>query len=397
MLKAYKYRIYPKPQQEEIFAKHFGCVRFIYNWALEKKIKHYQQENKSISCFDIKKELVDLKKHKDTEWLKEVNSQSLQESVIHLDKAFTKFFREKSGFPKFKSKHKRQSFSCPQNIKVNWHNLTVKLPKIGEVRTFFHKKFEGNVKTCTVSKTPTNKYFIAILVEIPDKPKPKPRINKDKAVGIDLGLKEFVIDSNGNKIDNPRYLRKSEERLKVLQRRASKKRKGSNNRKKANLKVAKQHEKIRNQRDDFLHKVSSKIISENQTVCLETLSVKNMMKNHKLAKSIGDASWSRFVEFLKYKAEWYGVNIVQIGKFEASSKTCSNCGWIKKDLTLEDREWICKECGVLHDRDLNAALNIKQFALQKQNLINKTPMDCGEEPVESLSLDRAVKQEAPML
>ena len=396
MLKAYKYRLYPKPQQQELLNKHLGCTRYIYNWALEKKINHYQQENKSLSCFDIKKKLVDLKKNQDTKWLTEVNSQSLQESIINLDKAFTRFFREKKGFPKFKSKHKKQSFSCPQNVKVDWHNSTVKLPKIGEVKTIFSRKFEGKIKTCTVSKTRTNKYFISILVETIEQPKLKSKINKKKAIGIDLGLKEFAIDSNGNKIENPRYLIKSEERLKVLQRRASKKVKGSNNRKKANLRVAKQHEKIRNQREDFLHKVSSKIISENQTVCLETLSVQNMMKNHKLAKSISDVSWSRFVEFLKYKAEWYGVNILQIGRFEASSKTCSCCGWIKKDLTLNDRKWKCEECNVLHDRDVNAAINIKKFALQKQNLINTGTVSSGE-LLESLSLDKTMKEESPML
>lgn len=396
MLKAFKYRLYPKPKQQVLLNKHLGCVRYIYNWALEKKIKYYQQQNKSLSCFELHKQLTQLKKQQETEWLKEVNSQSLQQSITHLDNAFTRFFREKKGFPKFKSKHKRQSFSCPQNIKIDWHNSTVKLPKIGEIKAIFSRSFEGKIKTCVVSKTRTNKYFISILVETPDKPKSKPKIKKSKAVGIDLGLKEFVIDSNGNKIDNPRYLRKSEDRLKVLQHRASKKKKGSNNRKKAFLKVAKQHEKIRNQRDDFLHKVSSKIISENQTVCLETLSVQNMMKNHKLAKSIADASWSRFVEFLKYKAKWYGVNILQIGRFEASSKTCSCCGWIKKDLTLDVRKWKCEECGVLHDRDVNAALNIKNFALQDQNLIN-TGTGCAGELVESLSLDRAMKQESPLL
>jgi len=372
--KAYKYRIYPKPKQEVLLAKHFGCVRFIYNWALELKVKKYQTEQKSLNFFDLNKLIT--QKKLELVWLKEVNSQSLQMSMKHLDSAFTRFFREKHGFPKFKSRHNKQSFACPQNVKVDWHNSTVKLPKIGEVKTVFSRHFEGKIKTCTVTKTKTNKYYISILVETSENNPKKSKIKLNTAIGIDLGIKDFAITSDGKKIDNPKYLRESEQRLKVLQRRASKKIKKSNNRRKAFLKVARRHEKIKNRRDDFLHKVSTKLVRENQTICLETLNVAGMIKNHKLAKSIADASWSRFVVFLMYKAEWCGCNILRIGRFEASSKTCSCCGSIKKDLKLEDRKWRCEECGILHDRDVNAAINIKKMAIQKQNLISP-PTGCG--------------------
>jgi len=387
---SYKYRLYPKPKQEILFAKHFGCVRFIYNWGLETKIKKYQAEKKSFNFFAT----CNLMKQKKSEliWLKEVNAQSLQMSLKNLDNAFTRFFREKKGFPKFKKKNNRQSFSCPQGIKINWNNSTITLPKIGEVKTVFSRKFEGKIKTCTVSKTPTNKYFISILVETPEQNKQKPKIKEKTAVGIDLGIKHFATLSNGTKIENPKYLSKLEQRMKILQRRAFKKKKGSNNRKKAFLKVTRYHEKIANQRDDFLHKLSTKLIRENQTICLETLNVAGMMKNHCLAKSISDVCWSRFMTFLKYKAEWYGSNILQIGRFEASSKTCSNCGSIKRDLELKDRNWTCKECDTSHDRDVNAAINIKKMALQKQNLIS--PTDCGVVLLESLPLGRAVKEES---
>jgi putative transposase len=396
MLKAYKYRMYPKPKQEVLLAKHFGCTRFIYNWALDQKIKKYQIENKSLSCFDLINQLVQLKTSEATKWLSEVNSQSLQSAIVHLDKAFTRFFREKKGFPKFKNKHKRQSFACPQNVKIDWHNSTTKLPKIGEVKTVFSRQFDGKIKTCTISKTRTNKYFVSILIDDgKSTPKPVP-IRKETAIGIDLGIKDFAITSNGEKISNPKYLREAEIRLAVLQKQASRKVKGSNNRKKANFRVAKQHEKITNKRIDFLHKVSTKLIRENQTICLETLNVAGMMKNHCLAKSIADVSWSKFVEFLTYKAEWLGHNIVRIGRFEASSKTCSVCGNVKRDLMLKDREWTCSGCRTCHDRDVNAAKNIRNFALQKQNLIGtNSGKGIPGEPLESLSLDRAMKEESP--
>ena len=393
ILKTYKYRIYPKPKQYTIFAKHFGCTRFVYNWGLQLKINKYKTKNENLSCFDT----INLMKQKKSEltWLKEVNSQSLQSALRHLDRAYTRFFRDKRDFPRFKSRHHKQSFACPQNVKVDFHNSTIRLPKIGEVKTVFERQFKGKIKTCTVSKTSTNKYFISILVETPEDPGLKPRVQSKTTIGIDLGIKEFAILSDKTRIENLKYLHKHEQRLKVLQRRASKKQKKSNNRRKAFLRVARKHEQIRNQRQDFLHKVSTKLIRENQTICLEDLNVAGMIKNHKLAKSIADVSWSTFVNFLKYKAEWYGVNLLQIGRFKASSKTCSICGLVNSQLELKHRKWKCLSCGTTHDRDVNAAVNIKQFALQ--NPLKHSGTGSPGELLESSALAGAVKEETPLL
>ena len=376
ILKAYKYRLNPKESQLEILNKHLGCVRFIYNWALSEKIKAYQNKQK-LSCFDLSKIVTKLKKEPKTIWLSEVNAQCLQQSINHLDHAFTRFFREKKGFPKFKSKHRKSSFSYPQNIKVNWNNSTVKLPKIGEVRFFNSRQFEGKIKTCTVSKTTRGQYFISILVETIDNIPQKASISEASAIGVDLGITHFATISTGEKIDNPRYLNRSLKKLKYLQRRHSKKKKGSNNRRKHCLRLAKVHEKVRNQRNDFLHKVSTRLIRENQTIILEDLNVSGMLKNHCLARSISDVSWSKFIEYLKYKSEWYGKNLLFIGRFEPSSKMCS-CGIVNKNLTLSDRIWTCDSCNAIHDRDILASQNIKRFGLQDQNLVY-TGTDCAGE------------------
>ena len=360
--------MYPTIEQEEMFFQHFGSCRFIYNWALENKIESYQTEGKSTSRFTLNKMLTELKK--DHEWLKEVNSQSLQGATLNLENAYTKFFREKTGFPKFKSKKNPvQSFSVPQFYKVNFDDNKVFLPKIGLVKTILHRNFEGIGKTATVSRTPTGKYYISILVDDEKEIPIKATFDENVTVGIDVGIKDFAVLSNGEKIDNPKYLKNSMQRLNVLQRRMSRKQKGSKNRAKARLAVSKNHEKISNQRNDFQHKTSSKLISENQAIALETLNVSGMLKNHCLAQCISDASWSSFVSKLEYKAEWHGKTILRIGQFEPSTKICNICGHYKSDMTLAIREWKCPECNSLHDRDINAAINIKKFALDKQNLI----------------------------
>jgi putative transposase len=387
MLKAYKYRIYPNKKQIEMLNKHFGCSRFIYNWALQTKNEVYIKHKKSLSRFDLQSKLLQLKS--EFSWLKEVNSQSLQSSLLNLDNAFSNFFRRckektnKKGFPTFKTRKGKQSFQCPQYVKVDFERSKISLPKIKDIKTVFSRKFEGKIKTVTISKTCSNKFFVSILVETNEKIPEKPKIDPNKTVGIDLGLKDFAILSTGEKIKNPRFnYAKEQEQIKRLNRKICRQyrmnEKHSNNRNKNCIKRAKLFEKITNRREDFLHKLSTKLIRENQTICLEDLNVSGMMKNHKVAESFSSISLSTFVRMLEYKAEWYGRNIIFIGRFDPSSKICNYCGYYKKDLTLKDRTWVCPDCGTEHDRDINAARNIRDFALQKQNLILQVPMDNRE-------------------
>lgn len=361
ILKAYKYRIYPNKSQKELLEKHFGCVRFIYNWGLDKKIKYYTTHKKNLSTVQITNEIVSLKK--EFEWLIEVNSQSLQNELRHLDVAFVNFFRNKKGFPKFKSKKdNHDSFSIPQHYKLE---KKLFIPKFKEgIKIKIDRKFSGDMKTLTISKNPSGQFFASILVETLNNLIPKKKIKEKTSIGIDLGIKDFLVTSNGEKIENPRILKNIEKILKKEQKKLSKKQKGSKNRSNQRLKVAKIHQKISNQRDDFQHKLSRRLVSENQTICLEDLNVVGMMKNRKLSKAIGDISWSSFVNKLQYKSEWYGVNLIVIGRFEPSTKLCSSCGTLNDDLTLNDREWKCG-CGITHDRDINASINIKKFGMLK--------------------------------
>jgi putative transposase len=369
VLKAYKYRIYPNKQQEEIIITHFGACRFVYNWALETKIKEYQTDKHHISRFELQSILVKEVKPAN-EWLKKANSQSLLGAIINLESAFTRFFREKKGFPKFKSKKNPvQSFQIPQHYVVDFEENKVKLPKIGNVKASFSREFNGVCKTATVSRSPTNKYYISILVDDGKELPEKETFSDNTTIGVDVGIKDFAVLSDGEKVDNPKYLKNSLKKLKILSRKLSKKIKGSNNWKKAKLKLAKLHEKITNQRNDFHHKLSTELVCENKAIALETLNVAGMVKNHCLAQSISDAGWSSFVDKLTYKAEWCGKTILRIGQFEPSSKLCNVCGYHNKDLTLAVREWTCLECNTTHDRDVNAAINIKKFALQDQNLV----------------------------
>ena len=389
MLKAYKYRIKPNKEQAEMFEKHFGATRFVYNWGLEQKTKSYQEGKKTLTFLGLGPELVKLKK--ENIWMKEVNSQSLLASLKNLDNAYTRFFREKKGFPKFKSKYNpKQSFQCPQHCAVDFEKGLLNIPKVKNIKTVFHRQFEGDIKTVTISKAPSGKYYVSILVEDGKSLPIKPKLDRNDAIGIDMGLKDFVVTSDGDKIANPKYLRKSEERLARRQRKLSVKKKGSNNRNKQRKKVAKLHKKIANQRKDFLHKVSHQIVHKNHgTICVEDLCVKGMVKNRKLAKSISDAGWGMFYNFLKYKSEWHGKNFLDIGRFEPSSKMCSVCGNIKSDLTLSDREWICSKCETKHDRDINASINIRNMAFTNQNLVRCIGLEQPEStPVEKKALVR---------
>ncbi len=382
MLQAYKYRMYPSREQGTLLMKQIHACRFVYNHSLEQKIRAYEQEGRKLSCFDLNNHLPALKE--EHPWLKDVNSQSLQSTNKNLDNAFTRFFREKKGFPRFKSKKNPvQSFQVPQHYRVNFEHGRIKLPKIGEIKTIFHRFFTGKVKYATVSVTSTGKWFISILVD-DGNPEPEPSlISPCTTIGIDVGLTDFATFSTGEKVANPRHLESSVQRLKVMQRRVSRKVKGSKNRQKAIQKLARCHEKVAHQRNDFLHKLSNQIVSENQAIAVESLNVAGMQKNHNLARSISDVSWSTFFTMPEYKCRQYGKTLLTIGRFDPSSKICSKCGYLKRDLSLSEREWICPDCDTHHDRDINAAINIKTFALQVQNLVGVSGAERAVVPVDS--------------
>lgn len=370
MLRSYKYRLNPTKSQIRLMEMTFGCCRYVYNWALQTRIEAYQRDKKSISAVDLCKMLTELKK--DKAFLYDVSNECLQQSIRNMDQAFVRFFREKNGFPKFKSKHRnRQSFKNINSVHVDLENSRIKLPKLGWVRFYANQTFNGKIGTVTVSKTPTGKYLVSILVDNGADLPSKPVIDPDKTVGIDVGIKDFAVLSNEDVYRNPKHLENSTVRLKVLQRRLARKQKGSARRNKARLAVASIHERIHNQRQDYLHKVSSKIVRENQTIVIEDLNISGMMKNHRLANSIASVSWSEFFRMLQYKSDWYGRNLIRIGRFDPSSRMCE-CGYIHRDLRLSDREWVCPECGAVNDRDLLAARNIKKFGLEKTNLIGQT-------------------------
>ena len=362
MLKALKYRLYPDNDQKMLLEKHFDCVRFVYNLALETKTNAYSTHKVNLSRYDLQAQLTDLKN--DCIWLKEVNSQSLQVALLNLDIAYGNFFKGRANFPNFKKKSNNQSFHCPQSVIIEDNRLYIPKFKDG-IEIVLHRAINGIIRSATISRTPTGKYFVSILVDnnipIPDK---KP-IDIKTSVGIDLGIKTFAVLSDGTEYANPKYLRNSLQRLKVLQRRVSKKVKGSNNRKKAIKQLAILHEKVTNQRKDFLHKITDAITKQYDTICVEDLSPKNMVKNHKLAQSISDASWGMFGTFLKYKADWRGKNVLEIGRFDPSSKMHNKCGYINKGLTLKDREWICPKCKEVVLRDANAAKNILDWGILK--------------------------------
>jgi len=390
MLKAYKYRIYPTREQQVLMNKTFGCTRYVYNTCLYLR-KWLWERRQTISAFDLIKQLADAKK--EISWLREPDSQALNATILNMDKAYQHFFNHGYGFPKYKKRGGHQSFQCPGNTReVNWDQSTLTIPKIADIPIVLSRPFEGKIKTVTISMTPTGKYFASILVDNERKLPGKPRVDENLTLGIDLGLKDFAITSSGLKIPAPRLLRQKIDRLNVLQRRASHHHKGSGKRKKANLRVAIQHELIVNQRNhylDFLHKLSTHLVCENQatTLVVENLAVKNMVKNHHLALSISDAGWGEFVRQLEYKCDWYGKNLIRIDRFSPSSKTCSGCGHVLDELDLSVRVWSCPGCSEIHDRDINAAKNIRKMGLQ-------TGCGTSKEPVEQRRLRRAKKRES---
>lgn len=370
-MKGYKYRLYPNKKQTELLNQMLGNARFVYNWALNRRIEAYQKDKKKLSAFTLMKELKKLKEQPEYEWLNLSVAQSLQASIVNMEKAFTRFFKQKKGFPNFKSKKRgKHTISFPQNTKIDFENNKISVNKLLWIKARISREFEGTIKTAVISKTPTNKFFISLTVEQKAKKVRQKPIREKTAVGIDTGIKTFATLSDGKEIENPKHLKQLLQRLKILQKRASKKQKGSNNRRKAFLRVARLHERIANQRLDFIHKVSTQIANEYDTAIVENLNIAGMLKNHHLAQSIADLGLGAFYRILKYKLEERGKNYLEIGRFEPSSKLCSECGELNNNLTLADREWVCG-CGAKHNRDLNAAINIKKFGLQKQNLINR--------------------------
>lgn len=328
MLKAYKYRIYPNQQQVLAFEQHFGCVRFVYNWALALQKRYYAMFGKSLSRTRIQNQLVKKKKTGKFAWLNEVNSQSLLNALLNIYTAFTNFFKGRASFPRFKSKKvSHRSYQCPQHCTVNFEQGTINLPKIKGIKTVLSRKFIGTIKTVTISKTATGKYYASVLVEN-DETLPTPTtIEPNLTLGIDLGISHLLNLSDGSKFDNPKYLTRASKRLAVQQKIFARKQKQSKNYQKQKLAVARTHEKVRYSRLDLHHKITHKLICENQATsyALEDLAVKNMVKNRKLAKAIHDVGWGQFVTLLTYKSNWYGKNILKVSRFFASSKICSHC------------------------------------------------------------------------
>jgi putative transposase len=353
MLKSYKYKIKPNEEQIVLLNKHFGSIRFAYNYFLNERKVEYETNKQTLNYNDNSATLTKLKKQEDFKWLKEINSQSLQHSLKGLDDAYNSFFKKRTGFPNFKSKHNKNSFKVPQCTKVIDEKLII--PKFKDpINMIQDRKFKGEIRQCTLSKSTTGEYFVSILVETDHKKLPK----TGKSVGIDLGIKDFVITSDGYKYKNNRYTKTYAKKLKEHQQHLSRKTKGSNRYNQQKLKVAKIHKKITNSRLDNLHKVSTELMKKYDTIVLEDLNIKGMIKNHKLSKHIADVSWSKFLTLLKYKAEWNDKQIVKIDRWFPSSKTCNCCGYINKNLDLSIREWTCPSCKSKLDRDLNASKNI---------------------------------------
>lgn len=370
MLRAYRYQLDPNATQKQWFARAFGSARYVYNWSLEQRVKAYEQHKERLSAYDLCKMLTPMKREEGKSWLYETPNVCLQQAIRNMDSAFTRFFREKKGFPKFRNRHGRQRIQFVNNVDVDFGAGKVRLPKIGWVRAFISRPFEGKMGTCTVSRNAAGKYFISVLVDTPDPIPAKRPVNEATAVGIDVGLTTFATLSDGSAIANPRHLQQGEARLKCLQRRLSRKVKGSNRRKRAKMAVAKHHYRIACQRNDFLHKATSLLVKSHDTLVIEDLNVEGMLKNHCLAKGISSVAWSEFFRQLEYKCKWSGKNLIRIGRFEPSSRMCT-CGLVNRSLTLKDREWKCPSCGEVHDRDLLAARNIKRFGLDKTNLIGQ--------------------------
>jgi len=372
MYKAYKFRIYPTNEQQIALAKAFGCCRWFWNYSLNLCQETYLTTGKGLSRGAIQGLLPSLKK--EYSWLTDAYSQCLQYVALNLSTAYKNFFEKRTGFPRFKSKHGKQSISYPSNVKLDGDYL--KLPgKVGLIYCKQDRKFDGQSKTVTVSLNPDGKYYASVLVD--DGRELAQLSTEGKSIGIDLGLTHFCITSNGSKFDNPRHTTKYARNLKKKQQSLARKQKSSKNRYKAKSKVSKVHSKIRRVREDFLHKLSRKIVNENQVIAVENLNVKGMVRNHNLAKAISDCGWGQFCTMLKYKSEWSGKTYIEVDRFFASSKTCSVCLNRVDSLSLDIRDWTCSQCNTHHDRDVNAAINIRNEALRILDLGTRSTANGG--------------------
>ena len=354
--KSYKFRLLPKEDQIPMLEKHFGCSRFVYNYFLKEKQEHYLKDKKTLNYNNCSSILTNLKKNEEYSWLNEVNAQCLQASLKNLESAYGNFFRKKSKFPRFKSKKSKNSFHIPQFIEVIDNELRIpKFIKTNKLQFIKHRPIKGKICSATISKNPSGKYYVSILTEQVNE---EDQSNTGKSIGIDLGLKNFIITSDGNKFPNYKFKKQYQSKLTKLQKHFSRKQKDSNRREKLRIKIAKLYEKITNSREDMQHKLSTALLNKYDVICLESLAVKNMMQTHKLAYAIADVSWNSIIQKLEYKAAWKGKKIIKIDHFYPSSKTCHNCGYINQNLSLKDRTWECSKCGTVLDRDVNAAKNI---------------------------------------
>ncbi len=370
MLQVVKVRIYPSQQQKVSLAKAFGTTRWVWNHFLALTNQTYKDTGKGISKYDMIKELPKLKKQEETEWLTQTYSQSLQSVCLNLSRAFVNFFEKRAKYPRFKCRHGKQSLIYPQHVKLTENKIY--FPKLDWIDAVIHRPIEGSIRTVTITKNCSEQYYASVVFEDGQSP-PTPLIKggtegggiaEGKAIGIDLGLNHFAITSDSSKFDNPRWLKKHERNLKIKHQQLSRKQKGSNNRNKSRLKVALVHNKISRCREDFHHKLSRRIVNENQVIVLENLAVKNMVLNHNLAKAISQVGWGQFCTMLKYKAEREGKIYLEVDRFFPSSKTCHVCLNQVGSLPLEVRQWTCNVCKTTHDRDINAAISLRDEGLR---------------------------------
>ena len=358
--RTYRFRIYPNASQMELLAKHFGCTRFVYNYFLNQRQEQYKEEGESDNYYAQAKALTELKKKEETAWLKEVNSQTLQFALRNLETAYTNFFQKRAKFPNYHSKKGKNTFTVPQFATIE--NGKLWLPKFKSgISIRLHREIKGKMGKVSLTKTPTGKYFVSVFTT---EEYNTPIEHTGKSVGVDLGLKDLLITSDGEVFKNNRYTKRYERKLAKAQKHLSRKKKGSSEYENQRLKVARLHEKISNSRADYLHKCSISLVRRYDTICIEDLNVKGMERNHHLAKSITDASWGSFVSMLTYKAEWNGKKVVKIDRYFPSSQTCNVCGYVNKQTKdLSVREWECPVCHTHHNRDVNAAINILRFGL----------------------------------